>query len=161
MKFKRLLLETILVLGIVGGVALWQGRTLVAGKAPALRAHITTGAVFDLAAQDQPTLVYFWGTWCPVCRLTSPGVAAVAAHHRVITVALQSGDAAAINAFLAKKGLTFPVLADPDGMIAARWGVRGVPTIFVVDRRGIIRFTSVGYSSRWGMEARLWAASLR
>lgn len=161
MKLKRLLLETAVVLGVVGGIALWQGRTLAAGSAPPLHAYTTTGAAFNLTADKQPTLLYFWGTWCPICRLTSPNVNAVAAHHRVVTVALQSGTPVAINAFLAKKALTFPAIADRDGAIAAQWGVRGVPAIFVIDRHGVIRFASVGYSSRWGMEARLWAASLR
>ncbi len=161
MKLKRLLLETAVVLGVLGGVALWQGRTLVSGSAPPLHVHTTTGAAFRLAADKQPTLIYFWATWCPICRLTSPNVNTVAAHHRVVTVALQSGEPGAINAFLAKKGLTFPAVADPDGAIAAQWGVRGVPAIFVVDGRGIVRFAGIGYSSRWGMEVRLWAASLR
>jgi len=161
MKFKRLLFEAAVMAALLLGIALWQGRTLVSGAAPPLHALTTRGAPFDLAAAKQPTLIYFWGTWCPICRLTSPNVNAVAARHRVVTVALQSGDPHAINAFLAKKGLTFPAIADGDGAIAAQWGVRGVPAIFIIDRHGVIRFASVGYSSRWGMEARLWAASLR
>lgn len=161
MKFKRWLFEAAVMAALLLGIALWQGRTLASGTAPPLHAVTTRGAPFDLAAAGRPTLIYFWATWCPVCRLTSSNVAAVAARYRVITVALQSGGAPAINAYLARKGLSFPVLADPDGAIAARWGVRATPVLFVVDRHDVIRFSSVGYSSRLGIEARLWAASLR
>lgn len=159
MKFKRLLLEAAVMAALLLGVALWQGRTLVSGAAPPLDALTTGGAPVDLAATKGPTLIYFWATWCPICRFTSPNVNAVAVHHRVVTVALQSGTPHAIDAFLKEKGLAFPVVADPNGAIAARWGVRGVPAIFVIDSHGTIRFATVGYSSRWGMETRLWAAT--
>jgi hypothetical protein len=36
--------------------------------------------------------------------------------------------------------------------------VRGTPTFFVVDRHRQIRFREVGFTSEWGLRARLWFA---
>ena len=47
---------------------------------------------------------------------------------------------------------------DPEGHLAAAWGVRAVPASFVVDRAGEVRFNEVGYTSELGLRARLWMA---
>jgi peroxiredoxin len=77
----------------------------------------------------------------------------------VITVALQSGSPEEFRDFLRKSGHDFPVIADPEGQIARRWGVQGVPATFVLDAAGRIRFASVGVSTGPGLRLRLWSAS--
>ena len=49
----------------------------------------------------------------------------------------------AIRGFVAQGGYTFPVMLDPDNM-AARYGVRAVPTHVVVDSEGRVAKTHVG-----------------
>ncbi len=49
-----------------------------------------------------------------------------------------------VAAFTADLNLTFPVLLDPDGKIADRYGVSGYPTGFLIDRAGIIANRVVG-----------------
>lgn len=149
----------LLVVAVILGVRFYQQRTLAEGPAPALRAPLLSGAVFDLADEAQrPVLVYFWASWCPVCRLEQGSVSALARDHRVVTVAMQSGDARAVAAYLREHGLDWPVIDDPDGALAARWGVRATPTFFVVDRARRIRFREVGYTSETGLRLRLWLA---
>jgi len=76
----------------------------------------------------------------------------------VISVALRSGLAEEVRAYMAEHQLRIPVINDPDGSIAAAWGVRATPTAFVVDRHGRIRFREVGYTSEWGWRLRMWWA---
>jgi alkyl hydroperoxide reductase subunit AhpC len=52
--------------------------------------------------------------------------------------------------------LEFPVLLDPRGEIASRWGVRGVPTLYFLDPENRIRHVSVGYTSPPGLHWRMW-----
>ncbi|MEJ2509848.1 MAG: redoxin domain-containing protein, partial [Gammaproteobacteria bacterium] len=85
-------------------------------------------------------------------------IASIAKDYRVITVAQQSGSADAIRAYLHKHQVDFPVLADPDGSLSRRYGVRAVPASFVVGPRGRIRFVEVGYTTELGLRARLWWA---
>jgi alkyl hydroperoxide reductase subunit AhpC len=51
-----------------------------------------------------------------------------------------------------------PIVLDPDGRLARAWGVRSLPTSFVVDREGEIRTVEVGYTTELGLRARLWLA---
>jgi hypothetical protein len=46
----------------------------------------------------------------------------------------------------------------PTVAMPMNWGVRGVPTHFVVDAAGNVRFRVVGYATTWGLKARLWWA---
>jgi thiol-disulfide isomerase/thioredoxin len=104
-------------------------------------------------------LVHFWATWCAVCRLGNGAIEAVARDHRVITVALQSGDAAEIRRYLASEGLAFDVVPDETGALARGWGVPGVPATFVLDPAGRVAFSTLGLTTEWGLRARLWGAA--
>src|SRR5207245_2778407 len=42
-------------------------------------------------------------------------------------------------------GISFPILLDPDLGVGKAYRVRGLPTSFVVDRDGVVRFREVGY----------------
>ena len=50
------------------------------------------------------------------------------------------------GAIMKSKGYGFHVLLDPDAAIGARYGVRGIPTMVVVDKKGVVRWIRVGYS---------------
>ena len=56
--------------------------------------------------------------------------------HEVITVALRSGPVAAVAKHLEASDLDFPVINDEMGLHAARWGIRGVPTTFLLTPMG-------------------------
>jgi peroxiredoxin len=151
--------QAALVAAVLVGAHLWTTRDAARGPAPVLSGTLLDGQSLRLDDdRGRPVLVYFWATWCPVCRLDQGAVEAVARDHRVVTVAMQSGDAAAVAAHLAERGLSFPVRIDEDGAVAAAWGVRGVPTAFVVDGDGQIRYVTTGVTTRWGLRLRLWLA---
>ena len=144
---------------VIVGLQWWRALPLATGTAPPLAGDLVAGGHFDLGApRERPILVYFWASWCPVCRMSNGEIDALAAEHPVITVAMQSGSEADLRAYLSREDLSFPVLSDPDGAVSHRWGVPAVPTSFVVDPDGSIRFSSVGYTTGAGLRARLWAA---
>ena len=156
-RLRRWFIEGAILLLALYLIHLWQTRDSIRGPAPALSAQLLSGAPFSLETpRDKPLLIYFWATWCPVCKLTSGNIDALTDSHQVVSVAMQSGDAAEIGAYLREKGLRFPVIADPQGRISKAWRVKGVPTVYFVDTNGDIRFVSVGYISTLGIKARLW-----
>ena len=158
-RLRRWFLEALLFLLLLYLIHLWQTRDTVQGSAPALDVTLMNGGRFSLEQRTQkPLLVYFWATWCPVCSRTSGSVSALAEEHEVITVAMQSGQAEAVRQHMSEKALQFPVIIDPEGVLAKSWGVRGVPAFFVLDRGNRIRHVSVGYTSQSGLRARLWLA---
>ena len=157
-RWQRRLLEAALILGVIFGAQYWQTRGLPKGVAPPLVGVLTDGQTIKVGAGDTATLVAFWATWCPVCKAEEGNIVAVAKDHRVIPVAMQSGDAATVLKHLKERGIDLPQLIDADGRHALNWRVRGVPTHFVVDANGVIRFRVVGYATTWGLKARLWWA---
>ena len=158
-KWVRRALFGLLLVAIVTGVRGWQQRDLVAGRAPPLYGTSVVGQIVTLDAPQRPTLVYFWATWCPVCRLEESTIESIATDHPVVTVAMQSGTDADLVHHQKKRGLKAVVLNDNTGEQAGNWGVRVTPTFFVIDRHGRIRFRETGYTSEAGLRLRLWWAN--
>jgi thiol-disulfide isomerase/thioredoxin len=157
-RWRRWAFEALIVLAVVVGITLWQNRGLAEGSAPPLTGLRTDGTHIDLRDGKKTTLVVFWATWCGVCKAEAGNIESVAADWPVITVAMQSGDLGEVARYLSEKGLWTPALGDDDGDIAQAWKVRSVPAHFIVDGVGNIRFRVVGYTTAWGLRARLWWA---
>ncbi|MDO8932894.1 MAG: redoxin domain-containing protein [Rhodocyclaceae bacterium] len=163
-RWRRLLsweLAAFLVLFV--GLQFWQAREMATGAMPAFAGRLANGDAASLAgalkqAGGGPLLVYVWSSWCPVCRIEEGSIKSLADDWPVLTVAMQSGDAGAVARFMAQRATVYPALVDEHGEIAWRLGVRGVPAWFVVDDRGLIRFSGSGYTTSWGLRLRLWWA---
>jgi len=158
-RLPRLLLELVLLLVFVIALEAFLTRDAVSGKAPSFQGVAISGKPLALESlQGQPAVVHFWATWCPVCNLEQGMIDSLARDYPVITVAMQSGEAKAVADYLREKGVDYPVLNDPQGSIARRYGVRGVPASFIIDGNGVVRFVTRGYTSGLGMRLRLWLA---
>ncbi len=152
--------EALVLVALVAGVRAWQHRDVVSGTAPSLRGALIDGTPYALSsAPSQPVLVHFWATWCQICGVEQGVIENISHDHAIITVAMQSGGRDEVAGYLRDQHLSFPVLNDPDGQISAAWGVHAVPTSFVVDRSGKIRFVEIGYSTSLGLQLRLWLAA--
>jgi len=160
-RWLRRVGEAVVVLLLILGVRAWQQSGVASGPAPALTGVLLDGKPVALAAfAGRPVLVHFWATWCPICRAEQGSIDALARDAPVITVAMQSGSREEVVQHLRKEMLSFPVLNDPDGVMAAQWGVRAVPASFIVDGAGQIRYVEVGYTTGFGLRLRLWLAGL-
>ncbi|ASG55164.1 MAG TPA: protein disulfide oxidoreductase [Salmonella bongori] len=162
-KRRRWLREAVILLAILvvvmASVDVWR-----APQAPPAFATMPlrtlAGEPITLAtlSEERPVLLYFWASWCGVCRFTTPAVNRLAAEgENVMTIALRSGDDTEIARWLARKGISFPVVNDASGDISARWEISVTPTLVVVSQ-GRVVFTTSGWTSYWGMKLRLWWA---
>ena len=93
-------------------------------------------------------LVNFWATWCEPCIAEMPSLQALRQRlgpkdFEVLAVNYQEGPAR-IQSFVAKTGVTLPIVRDTDGAVARAWNVRVFPSSFLVDRSGRIRYVLVG-----------------
>lgn len=147
------------VLFVFGGQFLMTSG-LVTGQPPLINQATLTGQNPMSVIAKGPTLLYFWAEWCGVCRGMQSNVAAVSQDMPIITVAERSGGGQHVSEYLAKNQLNWSVVNDPDGAIGQLYGVQAVPAMFFINSKGKIAFTSVGYTSEWGLRCRLWLASL-
>ena len=140
----------------------YQQRDLVRGVAPGLAGHTLDGAQVSLADyRGAPVLVRFWATWCGVCKAEQSSIDAVARGLPVLSVASQSGSANEVAAYVqSQMRIAHRVIADPEGSLARRFGVRTFPTTLVIDAKGEIRYAEVGYSTELGLRTRMWLAGL-
>jgi len=158
-RWARLLRDVVLFGALFFGIRAYQSRDAVKGMAPAVVLTAIDGRSFELGVpRAEPLLVYFWATWCGVCTAAEPNLSAVGAELPVVTVASQSGEPAALAAEVKRRGLGVPVVADPQGALARRFGVRAFPTAFVLDRAGSIRNVEIGYVTEIGLRLRIWLA---
>ena len=84
----------------------------------------------------------FWATWCPPCRAEMPSMERLYAKFKdknfdILAVNLQE-EPKPVKDFLTKNKLTFPVVLDTNGKIGSVYGVRGIPTTYLIDKEGFI-----------------------
>jgi thiol-disulfide isomerase/thioredoxin len=95
-------------------------------------------------------LVNFWATWCPPCRREMPALEALYLKYReqglVVLAVNQWEDADHVFAYMGQLNVfpTFPVLFDPESRVSADYGVKGLPTSFLVDRQGRLVYRAIG-----------------
>lgn len=95
-------------------------------------------------------VINFWATWCPPCRREFPSMERLRqkmSGKPVEILAVNEGeDASVIETFLSTLDIQpgFPILLDRDGMAMGFWPVRGLPTTFIIDKRGRMAYRAVG-----------------
>ena len=137
----------------------WQARDMAKGPAPEVAGALIDGGNVTLADyRGQPVLVHFWATWCPVCRAEDGTIHSLAEDYPVLTIATNSGGADEIRQYLAENQLNFPVLLDESGQLGTAWGIKGVPSSFIVNGSGEIESIAVGYTTEIGLRIRMWLA---
>ena len=158
-RWWRWALEIVLIVAVVLLVRAWLARDLAQGPAPAIEAELLDGNPVSLEDYaDRPMLLHFWATWCPICRLEEGEIMRLSRSHPVLTVAMQSGTAGEVEAHLTERERELDVVNDPDGALARRFGVRAVPSTFIIDREGQIVFRKQGYAPPLELRFRLWLA---
>jgi cytochrome c biogenesis protein CcmG, thiol:disulfide interchange protein DsbE len=102
---------------------------------------VTTGAVVGLGKlEGKPVVVTVWASWCGACpKQAEPLRRFVAANDKVAVLAVDTQeDAEAARDFLTANDLSLPAIADEDGHIAAKLGVRELPTtIFLTNEHRV------------------------
>lgn len=100
-------------------------------------------------------VVDFWATWCKPCKESFPAYQKLSGEKPDVTFVGVSIDEepAGIPAFLEETHATFPVVWDEGQVASQGYAPPTMPTSFVVDKNGIVRFVHAGFRS--GDEAEL------
>lgn len=157
---KQITKHLIIFLLIYICINLW--RAPVSPTTPILSYHTPQGQYIDAIAQShhRPILVYFWGSWCGVCRITSPNVQALHdANYPILTVAVSSGDTQELGAYMAQHHYTFATINDSQGELFSLWQGQVTPSFVILSNGKVVqRFT--GITPLWLLKVRLWWANV-
>jgi cytochrome c biogenesis protein CcmG/thiol:disulfide interchange protein DsbE len=99
------------------------------------------------SARGHVVVVNFFATWCPPCRAETPDLVAIEKRYAskgVIFVGVDDReDPALVSVFVKSKGIRYPIVLDNDGAVSRAYDVRAIPTTYVLDRNGVIRYRQV------------------
>ena len=160
------LVKTILIYGLmfvaIYTVINWWRQPVMPAN-PQLQLTDYQGKMVDLDAlsHEQPTLVYFWGTWCSICSFTSPTINKLAAtnNYSVVTIAVQSGSDQYLQSYLNEKDYSFTTVNDQEGLIFDDWQGQVTPS-YVILKDGEMTQGLTGIQPLWSLKLRLWLSSV-
>ncbi len=120
-----------------------------AEKAPDFSLSGRTGPVRLSALKGRVVYVDFWASWCAPCRKSFPWMNEIESRFgpkglTVVAINLDKGGGAA-QAFLQDYPPVFKIAFDPSGEVAESYAVWTMPSSYLIDRKGNLRFTHKGF----------------
>lgn len=98
--------------------------------------------------RGQVVLVNNWATWCPPCRAEMPLLEAFYREHAgegFVLIGVNAGDPPAeVVEFVETNDLSFPMWLDRDGESLRAFRSNALPSSYVIDRRGSVRYAWLG-----------------
>lgn len=126
--------------------------TALANKpvAPAFSLQDIDGNTHHLADyRGKVVVINFWATWCPPCREEMPSMQraweSTLKKEDIPLLAINVGEnEETIFAFTGDYPVDFPLLMDLDSAVIDSWPVRGLPTTFIIDKKGRLIYRAIG-----------------
>jgi thiol-disulfide isomerase/thioredoxin len=145
---RRLGAALALLLGLAAlpALALEPGDVAPSFEAPRLGGG---GTVSLEALRGKVVFVDFWASWCAPCLKSMPQLDALrkefpADRFALIGVNVDS-DLGAAKKLLGKRPVGYPSASDPEGRLPARFGLETMPSAYLIDADGVIRYVHRGF----------------
>ena len=118
--------------------------------APDIEVKLRSGGAFHPRdAKGKVLVLDFWATWCAPCKASFPKVDAIYKKHQAhgleVIAINEDEDASKVQPFLDEVKPSFPIAFDNAGKGAEVFGVETMPSSFIIDRTGVIRYAHSGY----------------
>jgi peroxiredoxin len=133
-----------------GGASKGSNHPLARKAAPEFEAKIAKGGTFKPKDANGHVLVLdFWATWCVPCKASFPKIDAMYRKKKDQGLEVfginEDEDTKGVDAFVKETNASFPIVLDEGGKAAEKYGVETMPSSFVIDRRGVVRYVHSGY----------------
>jgi len=124
-------------------------------------AELTTGESFRLSEQQgKVVLMNIWATWCAPCHDETPDFVDLYNNYRdeglvVLGVSIDEQGKSVVEPFMEKYSVNYPMIID-DGSVMDKYGpTMGIPTSYIIDREGNLRYFAVGALTQKELEPKL------
>lgn len=126
-------------------------------KAPELSLPTLKGPTQSLSSlRGKVVLIDFWAQWCEPCKKELPELDKLAKQYASKNVVILAVNIDKLRANAEKLvhqlGVSLPVLLDPSGDAASTYDPPKMPSSFVVDKKGIVRFVNEGFDGAGDVE---------
>jgi thiol-disulfide isomerase/thioredoxin len=128
-----------------------EGGNQVGAPVPALKVESLSGKKIDVKSyRGRVLLLDVWASWCGPCKQELPMLDAMARRLKgqgieVLAVSVDQ-ERANVDKFLKGHGhWSLTIAHDPAGAIAERLQPDKMPTSYVIDRSGIVRYVNAGF----------------
>jgi len=116
-----------------------------------------SGATLRLSdLKGKVVILNFWTTWCPDCRVEMPAMEKLYQRFKERGVVMLAVDLREppkiVRQFFESHKLSFTALLDSDGQVGRSFGIRSIPTTFIIDQSGGIIGKAIG-SRKWDSSA--------
>jgi len=150
-----LLVSVFLMLSLAAGPQGCAASDSSAARRPAADFQLTdlNGNPFQLSSlRGKVVLIDFWATWCPPCRMEIPHFKELYDSYKgkgleMIGLSIEA-DGGAVKSFVRSNGMTYPVALADAKLQQAYGGIRGIPTTFLVDKKGRVAKQLFGYNDK-------------
>ena len=95
-------------------------------------------------------MINFWATWCPPCRRELPSMERLHQHYKdkgfsVISLN-QMEDVEQVFSYVAALDTypSYPILMDKNSTVSRAYDVLGLPTTYIIDKKGKVRYRAIG-----------------
>jgi peroxiredoxin/outer membrane lipoprotein-sorting protein len=118
----------------------------------------------DPVALDQTrgkvVVLDFWATWCPPCRAELPSIEKLRNEFagQVEFFGVNDEDTGTVKSFLRKNSYELAVLMDGKRQVHRQYGISAIPTMFIIDKQGVIREHFIGSRSEAKLRQAIQAA---
>ncbi|MBO1514725.1 thiol-disulfide oxidoreductase ResA [Metabacillus bambusae] len=162
MKKKRLLMRSIILILLIGalGYTLYSNfivskeKVKVGSEAPDFILTDLEGKQHQLSDyKGKGVFLNFWGTWCEPCEREMPYMDNQYEYYKTQGVEVLAVNIAesnvAVQSFVDKHDLSFPVVLDKDRQVLNAYGVGPLPTTFLINPEGeVVHITSGSLTER-------------
>ena len=119
--------------------------------APAFALPRASGDALTLESlKGRVVFVDFWASWCAPCKRSFPWMNEMHRKYgdKGLTIVAVNVDKRRADAdrFLAQVPAAFPVVYDPEGKAPAAYGVKGMPSSYLIDARGNVVQVESGFN---------------
>lgn len=111
------------------------------------------GEVIDLVKlRGHVVVINFWASWCGPCKLEAGELEAIYMAYKdkgvkFAGIAIDDTEANA-RAFIKRYKVTYPNAIDMDNALSMRYKIFAIPTTYIIDKAGLIRYTRRGAVTR-------------